>query len=488
MAAKLTEGWWKTAWPSSTPPKTFEEMKKAIKAAKHRQRGLSVMEYRKALHEVLDLVEKLEKEADAQFRTAPVDKKKAKSMLADLTKLVEKELASAKPDAKPIVVFDKPFGLHLLENLKDPEPAKRFIGRQPIKLELMTGLVNELRDKNAEAKLNTALNKEFDRALKSAVKMVDDFTDKRGGLLTQDDRKALVAAINAVAKETAEDLRQVPGEVLRKIGIDAKMAREHKIDKVKSTASAVAGGATAAAGVALPGTTALAVAGLARSLMSISKEIQAAVTSVESKIKDFEADLVLLKNAFSDKAGRSVEMSRDQKWAELTFSAMNSLVGRDVMVTVKSAKANLKQIEGKVAVLSVKSQQFQKKVLEAIDKSDKMVNDTKKAVGPKKIKTALTNRDKAEKALNAVLENTHKRVARVNDLEDAVVKLRRQMKVLNDPGKTIKTLQSAVDVSLNLALAGAGVYDAVAWKAGDSVLNAMAATYVEMGNTLNEYS
>ncbi|MDX2484058.1 MAG: hypothetical protein QNK42_10425 [Pseudodonghicola sp.] len=487
MAAKLTEGWWKTAWPSSTLPKSFEEMKKAIKAAKHRQRGLSVMDYRKALHEVLDLVEKLEKEADAQFRTAPLDKKRAKSMLADLTKLAEKELASAKPDAKPIVVFNNALGVQIVEKVKDPDPV-RFIGRVSVKLELMTGLVNELRDKNAEAKLNTALNKVFDSALTSAVAMVDGFTKKRGGLLTEADRKSLVAAVNAVAKQIAEDLRQVPGEVLRKIGIDAKVAKAYKIDKVKSTALTVAGGATAVAGVALPGTTAFAVAALARSLLSISKEIQAAVTSVESKIQDFEADLVLLKTAFSDKTGRSVEMSKDQKWAELSFSAMNTLVGRDIMVTVKSAKANLKQIEGKVAVLSVKTLEFQKKVLEAISKTDKMKKDTHKAIGPKKIKTALANLDKAEKALNAVLDNTHKRVARVNDLEDAVVGLRRQMKVLNDPGKTIKNLQTAVDLSINFALAGGGVYDAVAWKAGDSVLNAMAATYVEMGNALDEYS
>ncbi len=486
MTAQLTEGWWKTAWPSKTPPKSFGEMKLAIKGAKHAKRGTSVVDYHTSLHKLGHAIDKLEKEADAQFKTCPMDKRTAKGNLSDLRKLMEKELAGAKMGVAPIVVFNKPYGKLLKEKVSDNTQLQP-LGRMDIKLELMVGLVNELRDKNAEAMLNTRLNKAFDASLDQTVKYVDKALKIHKGVLPQAVLRDLTKILDDEADKLAAEFRKIPAEVLRKIGINSKMATQYGLRKAASVATAAAGTGLAGAGIGLPGTTAFAVAAALRSATGLLTEITSVCSKVETKIAGLDADLVLLKTAFGTADAKARKMGKGDKLAELSFSVINTLIGKDLMVTVKSADSQLKDIEGHVAYLENRCQKLQKEVVDALDKEAKLTAKLLKSIGKKKMTNAFGQLEKARKSLNTVLENTHKQVARVNAADEAITKLRREMKLLKDPGQKLRILQNAVGVMIDVGAGIGGVADAaMVGKDGWAVLVGITGVYNEIGGKLNE--
>lgn len=488
MGAQLTEGWWKTAWPSKTPPKSFGEMKLAIKSAKQAKRGTSVMDYHSALHHLGHVIDKLEKEADAQFKTAPMDKRTARGNLSDLRKLMEKELAGAKMGAAPIVVFNKPYGKLLKEKVSDNSQLQP-LGRMDIKLELMVGLVNELRDKNAEAMLNTRLNKAFDASLDQTVKHVDKALKIHGGVLPQAVLRDLTRILDDEADKLAAEFRKIPAEVLRKIGINEKMALKYGLNKGASVVSTGAGTVLAGVGIGLPGTQAFAIAASVRAAVGFITEITSACAKIETKIGNLDHDLVLLRNAFGTADAKARKMGKGDTLAELTLSTVNTLIGRDLLVTVKSADSQIKDIEGHLAYLENRCQKLQGQIADALDKEAKLSAKALKTWGKKKMTSVFRNIQlgHARKSLDGVLKDAHALAVRLNKADLAVTKLRREMKLLKDPGQGLKALQTTVDLMINIGVGIGGVGDAASvGKDGPAVLVAIAGVYDDMGNKLND--
>ena len=150
MSAQIAVGWWKEAWPSKDLPKNFDAMTKAIKDVKKAKAGLSVIKHREALDALIALIDPLAKEADKQFRRHPLDKRKAQKNLTELCAVAMAEKSRAKMTQTQVTVFKKPFGLHLKDTINHEGPISK-IGRMDIEIKLMSGFVDELRDKNAEA-------------------------------------------------------------------------------------------------------------------------------------------------------------------------------------------------------------------------------------------------------------------------------------------------------------------------------------------------
>jgi hypothetical protein len=492
MAADMTEGWWKTAWPSTTRPKADDEMIKAIKAAKARERGLSVIDYRKALHEILDAIEKLRKEADKQFKTAPVDKRRATGSLDDLEKLIKGKLDRAKLDDKPVVVFKRPFGLTLKEEVSAFKDLISDLPRMDVELRLMQGVVLELRDKNAESSLNTALNREFDKAIAKTAAMYISYCGARKGMLTRDDRRSLTDTFDNIVSELGETLTAVPKEVLRQIGVDARAAREYQIEKGMRLTAGVVGTGLAAASLAMPGTLAFGIVALVRSVLSLAKEITLLFARLETKIKALRASLADVATIFADGAKTARKMSAGNKVNELVLSTFNSVVGVEVMPSIRKVKGDLKEIEGNLAALATRVQALQGGVAEVMDANAKFEKKMSDTYGEKWV-DVLPDVKKGRKNLDAMVENAHAQAKRVVNGRAAVDELRRDVARLDDPGLTLERAQKGLDMIIAAVGAVGGVADVTIVGAGEAsqstgVIIALASVYTELGNQLKDYA
>ena len=488
MSAQLSVGWWKTAWPTKDLPKNFAAMSQAIKDVKKTKSGLSVIDHRAALDRLIALIDPLTKEANSQYRRHPLDKRKAHKNLSDLCALAMAEKSRAKLTQSPTTVFKKPFGLHLKDKINHEGPIDQ-IGRMDIELKLMSGFVDELRDKNAEALLNRMSNRVFDDYVKRSVALVDGFVKHRDGALTKKDRKTLAQLLDQIAKELSEELTKVPAQVLRKIGIDEKMARAYTLDKGVSITTGVVGTGIAAAGIAVPGTTPLAIAGTVRSAVALVKDITSLFMSLERKIQIFDAYLVALKKMFERAEKDGKKMKGGKAVGEFTLESLNTVLGIDVVPTVKKANADLKEIEGHLAMMSVKIQGLQKAVAKVIDKNDKLIANLRKEKNFQNWRALFKELPGAEKKLQSVVEDAFKLAERVATAEDDVIRIRSEMKRLQQPGTKVKRFGVAVDLMVSATTSVGGVYDAVAvGKALESVLVAMAATYYETGMKLKDYA
>ena len=88
-----------------------------------------------------------------------------------------------------------------------------------------------------------------------------------------------------------------------------------------------------------------------------------------------------------------------------------------------------------------------------------------------------------------MVEDAFKLAERVATAEDDVIRIRSEMKRLQQPGTKVKRFGVAVDLMVSATTSVGGVYDAVAvGKALESVLVAMAATYYETGMKLKDYA
>lgn len=485
MAVQLTEGWWKTAWPSDTPPKSYEAMKKAIKNAKAAKRGLSKMDYIASLTIIQDIIKDLEAEAAKQFRTTVTSKVKAKKMLAEFRSFIETQEAGVDMDAKPVTVFKKSFGDAVKAKVKHRK-AIEDMDKMEVSLDLMTWLVNELRDKNAEAMLNKALNREFDKKVDEAAKYINDTLGGAAafGLAGRTELSKIAVKMNQKVKELEPMMQKVPAEVLRKIGINEKMAKKYKMDQKINIATGLVGTGLAVGGVFVPGTTAFAIVGACRSGAALLKDLSALTLSIEKKIAIFEAYLVALREMFSAANKKKASMSKSESMAEFTLASMNTVLGIDVMPTIKKANDSLKSIEGQLAVMSMKSQGFNAQINAAMDGCAALEKNFKAANKLDEFHKRFNKMKKAEKDLDGLLNTAHTLAARVSAAEDSVTELNRKMKNLKKPGMKLQLAEKVVDLTIQYGSALGGLTDANIAKDAHSVLVATAALYNEMAGTM----
>ena len=231
MAVQLTEGWWKTAWPSDTKPKCFDAMKLAIKNAKVTKRGLSPTDYLAQLHSLEKFIPILKAEAKKQFKTSPMSKRKADKMLDEFEKFIAKSKAGVKMDAKPKVVYARSFADALRSKVrKDNAERLSALPKMEVKLQLMAWLIDELEDKNAANQLHKAIDREFEACVKKTATFIDKYAAPNQ-LMSKSHMSVIHDEITGNVSDLNKILQKVPSEVLRRIGLSAKVAKQYKIDQ-----------------------------------------------------------------------------------------------------------------------------------------------------------------------------------------------------------------------------------------------------------------
>ena len=356
------------------------------------------------------------------------------------------------------VVYKKSFGAALTENLKD---LKITFDGLLVELSLLELLVIELRARRAEAMLNNALNDEFDRVVDACSKEISAQVKKNHGIVNKGDATKAAARH---AKVLGMQIRKVPDEVIRKIGLNQRIARKYKRDKAVKITRGVAATGLSAAGVAVPGTTAFAIVGLVRSIAALAKEITTVMMSVERKMKIIVSYLDTLGGIYKKHRGAR----------EVTMSALNTILGVEVLPTLNKAKADFKEVEKSVAVLSHRSQKMQTKVIKALEKSNELTKQYEKNVSDLRAFMASSRTGKVKKAmknLDKILDGTHKIVKRVVAAEKQVPLIRRQLKDLGENPGGVDKANIIISQTINLCNALAGIADAAAvGKAIESVV------------------
>ena len=362
-----------------------------------------------------------------------------------------------------------------------------------VKLELMAWLVDELADKGAENQLHKAIDREFNRTLNETAAFVDKYARTYVLDATHPDAKARLSVVHDEIRGNVSDLnktlKKVPAEVIRKIGISSKLAKEYKIDQGISVATSTVGAGLAVAGLAVPGTTALAAAGACRSLLALAKEIASIGMELNKRISVFNSYLVALEKMFANAENERKKMDFGDSAKELTLATLNSIVGIDALPTMKKASDGLKKIEGHIALLDDRSNRVVTKINLVIDSQAKFKKQMIDATSNKAYDQSFKKLKNAEKDLDRMLKTGTSLTAAVRKAEDDLVVIRRRMKELKQPGTKLKVLRAGTDIIINNGLAQAGYWDAtLIGKDFTSFCVAYTGVYVEAGNTVKNHS
>jgi hypothetical protein len=461
---EIAERWLKSAWPKEKP-KNFSDMTNAFKNYKKAKVGQSVGDLDTALNHIIRWSDVLQANVNKQFQNYPTAKKRALKDLDTLKDIAKKQIAeNARRGAAPVVVYNKDFGFFVNAALKKKKLDRISLPKQMIEVRLLELLVTEIAAKNGEAMLNIKFNYVFDDAVSNCVTDLEKLVKAKSGLV---DTKEIDKIRQKHVKALEADMVSVPTEVIRKIGIVKEISAKYKKDKAIKIGVAAGGVALSGAAIALPGTQPLAIVGLVRSVIALARQIADIAMKIETKIASFLSYLKTLSKWYKKHRGAR----------EVTFSTLNSMIGTDILPTLAKAKSDLKEIENSLAVMFNYSQKLQKKVIEALDKSNKytrgftnFVNTTKKDAFGAWLDTNRTRKvTRSMASLDALLDKTHTIVSRCVKADKQVLTLRRNLKNLGDNPAEIDKACTIIGIAITAGMAIGGVADAGAAMSGVTV-------------------
>lgn len=487
MGAHMTEGWWKDAWPSKDHTNGFKEMKMAIKAVKHAKRGLSIENHQRALADLRKLIPGLVKEAEGQFAKLSLNLRKARTILKDLDALAQKEEAAIKPNMAPETVYRRNFATALQSKVSN----KRVVADLPalnVEIKLMISLVNELRDKNAEGRLNDGFNKVFQARVDATAKHIDKAVKIHGMPLPRSVRNNITKLVEDEYQMTLPaELRKVPAAVIRKIGLNAKTARQYTIDKGMSVCKGIVGSAIGGVGVVVPGVQVVAIIAVARTGAALARDLVSSVASVEKKTKAIKVQLLVLKKMYSGAEAKAEKTGNNKK--ELTVGMVNTVLGVDTAPTVKKIDGDIKSVEGGIALLLVQHTDMTGVAKDLVDRCEKLKKDIESDIR----KGGGVPADKVSqfKSLSAKMgkqiEATAKLGARISKAEDKLDKMREELKSLKQPDTKVSAAIDCADMMLSGAMTLFGTVDAAAiGRHSASVFVAAAGTLQEVAERLDD--
>jgi hypothetical protein len=450
---ELTNNWWKQAWPTNAKPGNDAKMTKALKDLKKAKLGKSAGDLIDALNAVdaaLDAVMgdtgKIPKKLPLKKKAIKADLKKAKAIVAQDLKELEKH------GSKERVIYKKDFGAAMHQSVSD---IRLGVSSCPVELKLLEVLALELEAKGGLPMLNNMLNDEFDGAVKKCDKDLRAIIKRAGGLLDADSMSDVIDSVTSHAQGLQEDMRDVPILVMRKMRIHAAVAKAYKKDKAVKITKGAVGVGLGVAGAALPGTLPFALVTLARSIASLAKEIVTVLMDLDTKIKLFVKQLSALAAVYKKHRGAR----------EIALSSLNSVLGVDVAPTLNKAKADLKEIEKCVAVFYHRANKMQKKVFEALDKSNELTKRFEKSASDVKAFMASDKNRKIKKAmkdLDTILDKTHDLMRQAVIGEKMVPQLRKGLKDLGENSNKVDKANVIIGQVINLAVALGGLTDAAA--------------------------
>jgi hypothetical protein len=370
------------------------------------------------------------------------------------------KLARANPVHTPLVVYSKSFDGAFKAQIKTNKAAAAGLSAVTVELEVMQVVVDELRAKNAEAMLNIACNKIFNKHLAAACKLWDDHS-KQAGVLGRGHLGEITDRLNRILKDLYSDIAKVPKDVMRKIGLDAQVSREYKLEQGIKIAVGTVGTGLAVAGAVLPGTMPFAIALAVKSGATLVKEIGTLASTMETKLAAFNAYVPVLQALFRDGQAKDGKMTGKEKAKELTLSTLNTLLGIEVIPTVRKARNDFKAIKGKLKA------------------------SVEREVG--KLGHKSFNLDALNTYLTQLFGKAHDLIQEVDRNETAVKTLRSLMKELDDPGLGVARAQNVIDAIVAAAATAGGLTDAALTNSVASISVAATNGFNEVGNQMKQY-
>ena len=452
--AKLTSAW----WAKTKPAKYKGGLEKALKefeAAVRRGNGVGALS---ALATVRTQIGVAGSDLEGLLKLQKVKLKTMKIELAEMDKLAEREASLiVRKGTKQIKVWGRDFGNAVAEKAggKAGRIARVKGGAMEVKLDLTS--IHALENSGTEARFLRELNDMFDAEVDKLCKQIKEAIDNSGGVrLTAGKRATLTAnAANSLKKLKVAMVAQA-GKTVEAATAHHKAAKEFKKQRAIAVTTASLAVIGSGAAMALPGTTAVAIVGLIRSVAKLTEELVNLFMKLETKYKSVLAQIQLLGKSF-DKGKRDLKA--------MGKVTVNALIGADVMVTYTAAGKRLDDFLNTISVLADRVSKTQLKIIATISKLDELTKIMKKSAhDAAQFAKTKAGREMAnlEKNLDKMLDKASDTMGRVVQAERQAPGLIKAFKQLGDNSTTVERAEKLIPACINIAFAVGSFGDGVA--------------------------
>lgn len=471
--AKLTSKWWAGVRPKGVGG----DLEAALKDFEKAVRGGNGAEVLDSLIEVTMGLEAARGDAKKVLKANPVKRNAILLELKEMQRLIDRENdLVVRKGTKAIKVWSRDFAKAV-----DQQHNLGFLqvngGMIELKLDLMT--IHALENAGAEARLIRELNDIFDTHVERFCDKIDTAISNNNGFALSKQR---AYALTADGKKAVTILRKhVEGQAERAIAgayAHHKAAKTFKKKRAFEITVATLGVAGSAAGIAMPGTTAVAVVTLIRSTAKLVEEVVNLLMTLEKKYESLVFQLKQLQASFN-------RGKRDLK--EVGKTTVNALVGAGVMVTYKAVNDRMDDFKGSISVVADRVNKAQRKIFATIAKLDDLDKSIDKVVQDKrKFWQGSLGKEVAglRKELDKMLDKMSDTMGRVVTAERQVPKLDKAIDDLGDSSLTVKRAEKAIPFCVNLAFSLGSMSDGIA--ASQSALNVTANVLGSAGDIAGE--
>ena len=462
IMVQLTSKWWKDLKPKGFDGRLENALKDFEKAVRTKNSGQVLDALMAIRFELPSTNANLKK----KFKANPVKQKILKLELKELEKLIDREekLVVSK-GAKAIKVWSRDFS----EEVKK-QTNVGFLhvvgGKVDVKLNLMT--IHALENSGTEARFFRALDDVFKNYVNAFADKIQSVGENGNYVLALSNRQAykLQGLARKYVIKLRETLEKQANWIIEGAACHHRTAKIFKKQRAMQITMASLGVAGGAAGIAMPGTTALAIVALVRSTAKLVEEVVSILMTLEAKYKSLCAQVKLLSDSY-DKGTRGKK--------ELAKTTVNALVGADVMVTYKAAVARLDDFMGSISVVADKVNLTQLKILSAISKLGDLNKTIKQNLeNPQLFRNSLLGLKIAslEGNLDKMLDKMSDTMGRVVKAEKRVLKLKTKIDELGENSVPVQRAEQVIPIVVNLAFSIGSFSDGIA--ASQQALNVTA--------------
>ena len=458
---EISSRWWKSAWPDEVKKNALhKQMTDAIAEFEKRKRNRSKTKILVTLGDISDFADALKADSRKTFSSYPNFRT---SFQKNMDKIVKLAMAQKKLVADTGNKSTKIWEKDLVQSVKTKLEKQNNALADRISFDKIVRVVTvkipeivltELEDRKADTQIYRELNKiHTSFGLKCAAEINKQLKDVPHLKLA--DIVFINKTIDKWVKHFENAVALVPEKVIANIAIHKSIASKYKRDRAIAITRAGVGVAVSGVAIAAPGTQALAIAGLIRSCVSLSKEISSFAANIERKMTDLSRYIKLLDVAYN-KAGVGVE-------SEITLSLLNGILGVDVLPTLKKAQDDLDDVSKNFSLSYTKLQKKQTKISETIKKIEKLKTSvSNSAINKSKVKTIKMYQEivSLEGLLNAQLEEAFNSARRMNKVERELPKLKKKLDELDKNPTAIKVCAVLLRAAGGLAWSITGTFDA----------------------------
>ena len=440
--ARLSSTWWK-----KTRPVNFRGV--ILKCIGDFESAVKTKNVAKIYDEIENLSMAIQMDRTLLRKHLKTNPVKLKSIMAELddldTLIVREEKSLAKNGASEIKVWSRDFG-EAISNSFNQKLIQFGGGVVELKLDLAT--IHAIENIGAEARLFRELSDLFDDEVKIVCNKIEDTRKQQYGLpLTKQQRFSLGGLSQKRMKVLKTNVVKAANGAAAKAAAQHKASKAYKKKKTVDVTVASLSVIGSAAGVALPGTTAVAAVVLVRSVAALSQEIVSISLTLEQHYKRVLINIKALQTSY-DKGNRSAK--------EVAKTTVNSVLNADVMTTHSSCMTHFEEYIGTLNVLADRVRMQQKDIIKTIRKLDALAKVMDKlAVDAGRYKKSSVARKiaSAQKSLDKTLDKASDTMSRIVKAEKSANPLAVQLLKLGDNSKAVKIAEKVIPFCVNLAFA-----------------------------------